>query len=244
MLNEDDIDERELRERLIYSLIRPGIRLAARSGLSLKKLTDLLRIGYFHEFRRQGHSLSDIGDALGVSVATAARLSKSLKTNFFRPEQEHELPQRIEYMLWAEPLSASRINQVLPGESEEDVRNALDLLVEEERIFEESADGEVYRLATRQGRLVREHWFSRVGALNSLLRSLIDTVEARFFEDDTPSLSRTLNFRIHPDQIGELQRFYDEEIWPTMAGLDEDAGETDHKHVQLSIFWVVSDESK
>ncbi|MFU8804062.1 MAG: hypothetical protein ACNA8W_09665 [Bradymonadaceae bacterium] len=244
MLNDKEIDEGELRERLVYSLIQPGIGLAARSGLSLKMLTKLLRIAYFHEFRSQGYSLAEICDALDISIATAARLSKSLKDNFFRPEHEHELPQRIEYMLWAEPLSASRINQVLPGEKEEDVRDALEILLRDERIEEDPNDEGTYRLVRRHGRLVRDHWFSRVGALNSLLKSLIATVEARFFAPETPSLSRTLNFRVHPEQVDELQRFYDENLWPTMARLDDEAGDEGHKHVQLSVFWVVSDQSK
>ncbi len=243
MLHQKDIDEEELRERLVYSLLGPSIRLAAASGLSLKKVTELLRIGYFHEFRRQGNSLADIGDALGVSIATAARLSKKLKSNFFRPEQEHELPQRIEYMLWAEPLSEARIKQVLPREEAQDVEEALAILLDQERIYEDPEDQGAYRLTTRRGRLVREHWYSRVGALNSLLGNLLETVEARFFSKDLPSLSRTLNFRINPDQVEELQRFYEEVLWPKMVSLDEEADEN-HHHVRLSIFWVVDEEPK
>ncbi|MBA2662802.1 MAG: hypothetical protein H0U74_10935 [Bradymonadaceae bacterium] len=244
MLGRDDIAEGELRERLVYSLIQAGIRLAARSGLSLKELTNLLRIGYFHEFRSQDYSLAEICEALDISIATAARLSKSLKTNFFQPEQEHELPQRIEYMLWAEPLSAPRINQVLPKEQEADVLAAVEILLRDGRIEEHPEHEGVYRLVARHGRLVRENWFSRVGALNSLLRNLVTTVEARFFEPEKASLSRTLNFRIHPDQVDELQRFYDEKLWPTMARLDDEAGDQGHKHVQLSVFWVVTEQSK
>jgi len=237
----EDIDDRELRERIVYSLMQPAIQMAASSALSLKELTHLLRVGYFHEFRGRGLGLSEICDALDISIATAARLSKDLKTNFFKPEKDHELPQLIEYMLWSEPLSAARIKQVLPKAEPEDVDAALEVLRRGERI--EERDG-VLRLITKRGRLVTEHWFSRVGALNSLLKNLNSVVEARFFKTEEPSLSRTLNFRISADQVEELERFYQEKLWPEMVKFDETAEGKEHKHVQLSVFWVVKDEPK
>ena len=79
---------------------------------------------------------------------------------------------------------------------------------------------------------------------NSLLKNLNSVVEARFFKSEEPSLSRTLNFRISADQVEELERFYQEKLWPEMVKFDETAEGKEHKHVQLSVFWVVKDEPK
>lgn len=239
MVWDRELEDAELAERLIYSLLRPAVRLAMRSRLPMKELIRLAKVAYFQELRALGLTLQETADALDASLPTAARLSRELKRNFLRPEIEHQLPQRIEFMLWAEPLSRARLHQVLHEHPPEDIDRALESMVESRRIAR-APGSDVFGLEAPQVRLVSDSWFVRIGSLNHILENLSHTVVARFFETETPreAFARNLNLRVPTALLGRLHSLYEEVLWTALVGLDEAAkGESDVHDVRLTFFW-------
>ena len=239
MVWDRELEEGELEERLIYALLRPAVRLAMRSRLPMKELIRLVKIAYFQELRAVGLTLQETADALDASLPTAARLSKELKRNFLKPELEHQLPQRIEFMLWAQPLSRARLHQVLTDHPAHDIDDALDVMLEDGRLAR-VGDADVFELQAPQVRMVSDRWFVRIGSLNHILDNLSQTVVTRFF-DAKPAheaFARNLNLRVPSGAIDRLHRFYEEVLWPSLVAIDETAADEDEVHdVRLTFFW-------
>lgn len=243
MVWDRELEETELAERLIYALLRPAVRLAMRGRLPMKELIRLAKVAYFQELRAMGLTLQETADALDASLPTAARLSRELKRNFLRPELEHQLPQRIEFMLWAEPLSRARLHQVLHDHPAEDIDHALERMVREQRIAR-APGSDVFALEAPQVRLVSDSWFVRIGSLNHILENLSHTVVARFFDtqDERKAFARNLNFRVPTALLGRLHSLYEEVLWTSLVGLDEAAkGESEVHDVRLTFFWHAQD---
>lgn len=241
---ERDISWEEFRDRLLYSMTKPIVKMARFFQTDLKALTHWVRTAYFHELRSSDMTLEEISDFLGVSLPTAARLSKDLKDNFYRPELEHQLPQRIEFMLWAESLSRARICQVITDREDEDIEEAIDQMLDEGRIEPDPENEDRFQLVEPEGRLVDDSWHTRIGSLNSLLENLSDTVKDRFFKNDSEAFARTVSFHMDPDQIEVLEEIYETEVWQRLVELEEEAKDVeDPVEVQLSMFWCPEDES-
>ncbi len=234
-----DLEKGELEERLIYSLLRPAVRLAMRSRLPMKELIRLAKIAYFQELRAVGLTLQETADALDASLPTAARLSKDLKRNFLRPELEHQLPQRLEFMLWAGPLSRARLHQVLTDHPPHDVDEALEAMVKEGRVAKVEG-GDAFELQAPKVRMVSDEWYARIGSLNHILDNLSQTVTTRFF-DTEPSqhaFARNLNLRVPSAILDRLHRLYEEVLWPSLVAIDEESVDQDDVHdVRLTFFW-------
>ena len=75
---EEDISEVELRRRVLFSMLGPVVRLADHFGISLRELTEWVRLAYFKDQRERGMSLSQISDKLDVSERTSKTLSRQL----------------------------------------------------------------------------------------------------------------------------------------------------------------------
>ena len=164
---------RALGDRVVYGLLRPAARVALAFGIPLKQLRERLQMAYFHEARDRGLKLREIADILDVSPRSAALLSKQLKENFLDVEAEVALPRRIEFLLWAEPLSAARIKQVLVEVDGDEVDAALDKLRDEGRIVAEPGPRGRWRVARAAFRLVDEKgWLSRLDGLDTLLATI------------------------------------------------------------------------
>lgn len=229
--------------RVLFSMLRPAAMLAASKGFPLKELTSFIRLSYFRELRDGGATLADAAGSMEVSLRTAKRLASELRSDFFVPEVEHNLARRIEFMTWAEPLSYARITQLLGNTPREDVDRALGKLVDEGRL--ERAEGRVPRYQASQlvSRLVDDAFSNRIGALNSLLQNVTETVSRRFLGLGGLAFARTLNFRIRPQDAGELRAAYDAllERLLELEGLVEDPD--DALGVRLSVVWSAIDET-
>jgi hypothetical protein len=242
------ITDDELQERVIYSLLRPAVRLARLFKVPLKDVVTWVELAYFHELKDAGFTQRDSASLFDVSTRKVAQLAARLKQNFFKPEQDEELPRRIEFMLWAGPESEGRIHQSLPGHSKEEVRHALELLVEQERAVRIDGRTVYYEVPRLEFRLYQDHWMAKIDGLNNHLFSVLDSVFGRFFPpdnqpDDERALARTLNFRIRNQDIDELRKLYEEVIFPRLRDLDEAAkaaSDEDDESVEmgLSINWA------
>ncbi len=235
--------DRELRERVVYEFLRAGAALGLSFSLSLKDVGRLLQMACFHELRASGRQLDTIGRLLGISRRKTAQMSKQLKRAFLPPERHHTLPRRIEFVLWAAPLSVAKIRQALPDTNEEAIRDALTQLIADGRVVERTGRVVVYERRTPKMRLVRDDWMSRIDALGHLVMSAGDVAHARFFAgDDEPAFARTVSMHVRPDDVAELNKLYEEIIWPRLVELDEAAEAADDAlEVDVALHWAPKD---
>lgn len=232
----------EQRARVTHAALLAAIRLAEAGAMSLKQLVGLLEMGYFERLRRQGLDLRAIADRLGVSVRTADRLSKQLKHNFADFEDEHTLPRRIEYVLWSGARTEGRILQALGEDDRAQVKHTLDRLVAAGRLVRDEGRTPRYGVARQAYRLVRDAWLARLDGLDNLLRSVGNTIEARFFRPSAPAFARTLNLHVRPADLPRLARLYEETIWAELAALDAAAeGDPDAVALDFSVLWAPHD---
>lgn len=237
-----DIDENELRRRVLHALGQPLVRLARAFGTPLADTLTGLRMTYFQQLKDSGVTLREIGELLGVSERQAKRLQQQLREQFFDVDQAHALPLRIEFMLWATSMSRARVKQLLSGHAAADVDAAIDALLRDGRIIEES--GRTPRLSPSRAvnNLVRDTWIARVGGLNSLFGNLADVVYGRFFKNEPRAFARTMTFLVSDADFAELQRIFAEELVPRIAAMDakaRDAGTG--TSVRLSLLWAPFD---
>ncbi|MCA9520419.1 MAG: hypothetical protein KC609_05585 [Myxococcales bacterium] len=229
----------ELLERVLYSLLKPVVKLARVNGISSKALAAWVQLAYFHDLRRSGLTMAEACERLDISMRTASRLSKQLKQDFFRPEREHQLPRQIEFMLWLQPLSEARLEQALPGVERDEIRAALETLIAEKRIVEQRGRTTTYSAASSTDRLVRPGWMARIGGLNSLLSTVLNAIYGRFFGNGAPTFARNLSLRILRDDVSRLNQLYETTIWPELAALDERAeGRDDALPLSFALLWA------
>ncbi len=231
-------ERRELEQHVLYAMLRPVVRLAHRLTVPLKELGQWAEVGYFHELRRQNLKMREISEALEISMRKAALLSRQLKDGFFEPER-YGLARRIEFMIWAEPMSLVRVQQHLSDVPPDEVAIALEQLVEEGRVT--SVDGRVvtYRVTSGSSRLVRGSWIAKLDALNQLLDTVSAAIQGRFFDEDPAALARNLELRVRRQDLDRLRALYEEVIFTELAELDEQAhGDPDSVAVDFAVCWA------
>ena len=186
--------------------------------------------------------VKDAQQVMGVSSSKSALLSKQLKQHFLQAEHAHELPRRIEYLIWAEPLTMAKLNQIMPEVERADLERALATLLKEERIAEQDRGGDVvYTLEIRHARRVWDNVLARLDGLNNALKSVSDAVFGRFFgAEPQHAFARTLTFHLRKADRHKLNQFYEEQLFPFIKSLN-DAAEADTGEVEVtsvSVFWA------
>ncbi|MCA9564059.1 MAG: hypothetical protein KC561_11255 [Myxococcales bacterium] len=231
-------DDQLLNHRIVYSMLVPAIRVGLHVGLPLKDLTNLLQLAAFQILRDKSDTLDTIADIMSVSKRTAARLSRRLKTEFFDPDREHDLPRQIEFLLWSTPLSRVKLRQALRELDPVDVDAALDNLLSQGRVRLTEGRTPIFEVVRSAERLPRDDWRARIGGLNSLMTTVADTVRGRFFKSDQSSFARTLIFRASPEGLERLRKLYEETIWPVAREIEEETGSSsDAAPISMSVLW-------
>jgi len=182
--------------------------------------------------------MREMAELLSVSMSKVGLLSKQLKEHFIEPELEHGVGRQILSLLWAAPLTEARIAQALDEFDEDDVRHALERLIEEGRIRRIEGRTEHYELTSEAHRLSTDAWMAKIDGLNTLMDSVTSAIRARFEREDPRALVRNLAFRVRVEDIDELQNFYQDVIFPKIVELDNavDADETSVP-IRMSVLW-------
>lgn len=201
-------DAVELPSRLVFSLLTAAVRVAARVGMPLNRLTALLRSAYFLEYRRRHpRDLATVAEKLGVSVRTAGTLNRQLDDEFFRAETSVEpirlvtgellgAPADREALATATGLDASEIDRV--------VRRLLEL-----GWVDEAADGAL----TLSGRLrvfMTTDLARRLDGVNHQAALVADSVWSRFVRGEEDAAGgRSWFFAARPEDVAEaMQRTF------------------------------------
>lgn len=233
------IPREELERRVLYTMLAPCVDLARGFSLPLKELGHLVETAYYHELKRAGLKQSDAADVLGVSSRKVVTLSRQLKEIFRAVELEGTLPRKIEFLLWTGPQTEGRLRQFFHEHEDEEIEQALGTLLSEGRVKKLNKRPAEYLVEGRHFRLYRENWIARLDGLNNLLGNVRDVIRARFFERDERAFARTLNFRLRPEDLEELQALYEQVIWPKITELEgrvEASQEADA--FNLSVMWA------
>ncbi len=231
--------------RVIYSLMKPIVKLAAANQIEMSELGPWLQVAYFHALKEQGFKMRQMSSVMGLSMRKIAMLSKKLKQNFLRPEEEVELPRQIEFMLWAEPLSSARLTQGLPDASEEAVLNAIEILLAEDRIKVVSGRVPLYSISSTKRRIVGREWKGKIDGLNHVMNTVYNATYGKLLKDDERAFARTLQMHICEDDVEKLTTFYSETVFPFLVQLDADAAKsTSPIPFDVSLLWAPSDYSQ
>ena len=168
-----DLELEELQTRIVYAIIQASASLSATFGFGLKTFERLAHMAAFHVLRRQRFDLNQIAQHLKVSRRKVDLLSRVLKDHFFdqfvAPEDGEALQRRIEFMLWAQPMSAARLKQVMPKVANADIDSALESLAQAGRVAHTQGEYTITHGASPS----RDHWLARLGGIvANLKRSL------------------------------------------------------------------------
>lgn len=257
-----DMDPRELQQRLVYTLFLPAVTLAMRFKLPLSWMKRTMETAYFQQAREAGLSLKDICALMDISISKSALLSKQLKEGFIaglKEEQDEsfdeqealsqlDLSARIEYMLWAGPLTLPRLNQILPQERFIDIEDALKSLIDAGRV-QKRRQGLYPRyelvIDERQGQ-----WMRTLARLNWLRRAVTPlslATHSRFApQDKQPDANlHAHQIKIRPEDIKLVQEFFDSELTQLVEELQRKAQDDPRAiKVSLSAFWAAQEAEK
>jgi hypothetical protein len=240
---ERPLTERELALHVLFAMLRLPVGLASELQIQLKELSEWSETAYFYELRSRGLKMREISEELDISMRKAAQLSKQLKERFFEATRQ-SLARRIEFMLWAEPMSLVRVQQALSEEEPEAVVEALGVLVSAGRVIEQPGRVTSYAIASRESRQVRSSWVAKIDGLNQLLSTVSHAVRARLFRGDERAMVRNLQLRIRPEDIPQLKALYEEVIWERLRLLDERAAACeDAVPLNFAICWAPEPET-
>ena len=236
------MNPKELNRRIIFSMLKPAIKLSAHFQIPLKEITQWVEIAYFQEIRGNSSTLQEVKGRLRVGMSKVSELSKKLKTNFFQAQKNLALSRRIEFMLWNAPLSKARIQQVLTDVDPEDIEEVLEKLTATGRLKIQKGRVIQYTVVKSESRIVRDNIMARIDGLNNLLDPVCNAVFGRFFNNEPKTFARVLSFRVRKKDFFQLEEIYSKNIWEPLVKLDEAAhGDPDSDAMELAICWAPYD---
>lgn len=228
----------EFGKRVVFSMLKPAAAIADRLGLSMADFVQLAQVAVYLQKRSRGMTIAQMADELEVSSRTLDRLIKSMRENFFSPEQEHELPRQLEFLLWSQPMSVARLCQLLPSSTPQEIEEAIEILLDTERVAVSEGRTTSYTVTRRANRILDDGLAARIDGLNNMLSTIRDTVARRFFDDDPRAGARTVALRIRPEDLAAIEQLYEEAVWPRLVELDQKAeAREDAIEVGLTLVW-------
>ncbi len=216
------VNVREMQLRLVYSLLKPGVRAAARFGIPIRALGELLRLAYFEHLSRSGMSVADIAKRFGQTPRHMRSLQQRLKEDFFRAERDVGLAREVEAMVAEKSPREEELMAALATWDRDEVRAAVAELIEEERI-ERDPEGRLH-MARQYVVLRSDEFHHRIDSLNHLLDGTYRAVLHRLvFDDRETALMKTISFSALPEELTAFVQRLEGELRRELAALDERA---------------------
>lgn len=194
----------ELASRLVYSLLRAAVRVAARFRMPMDRFVQLSQVAYFEEHRhRAPKDLARVAQALDLSLRTAGTLNRrGKKDEFFRPEREIEPLRRVAAALKRGPKTQRALEQSLTDIEPPQLQRALEVLLENEWVEQQ---GQRYALRSGIRSYVHDDMGRRIDGLNRQMDVLASSVWARFVtQDERPGLGRTWVFSAREEDLAPM----------------------------------------
>ena len=104
----------DLPSRIVFALLRGPVRLAARIGMPLKAVVNLIRLAYYQELReRHPRDRKAVAEKLGISLRTAAALGAQVKAGITLPEEVHGFHRVVRERIDTRPQSRAALLDAL-----------------------------------------------------------------------------------------------------------------------------------
>jgi len=239
------VNQSERKNRIVFSLMMLPAKMANEFELSLKDTKHWLETAHFHTLRQKGRTLKEIAKHLKIGSRKTSQLSEKLRKNFLLAEHDFGLPRRIEYLVWGEPISRKRVQQLLGSEYEvSEINEAIDQLVQQKRIQStkplqgRGIGKELFELSRKEARLYEDGFLSRIDGLNHLVDTFYSVILQRFVKDNKSAFARTLTLRIPVEGGDEMLAELYESIFESLSKIENRIGDKPSKAIDLSIFWA------
>lgn len=188
-----------LASRLVYSLLKPAVKVAAKANLPMGEVLDLLQLAYFEEMRRHHpRELSAIAERLDLSLRSVSTLNRRLKEAFFAAETQVQPARRIAAILLDGPKTIAELKRAAPEMGERSVKSAVDFLRGNGWVELEKRR---YQLSSRLRSYIDESITRRIDGLNNQMDILAASVWRRFIEGDDTAIGRSWVFAARPEDI-------------------------------------------
>lgn len=208
--------------RLIYSLMKPVARAAARFEVSIALLGDLLRVAYFevllHEY---GLSMSEIARRFGQTERHMRTLARRLQGDFYSPEREVGLVREVERSIAAANPTRAQLRKQLQVWPAGEIEAAVDQLLREDRIVDDGA-----RLSTSKRYVVfrSDSFPRRIDALNHFLGGAYQAILQRLiFDNKRTAMIKTMTFAARPEDLQSYVARLEGDLRRELAALEEQA---------------------
>lgn len=211
----------EMQLRLVYSLLKPAVRMAGRFHLPVKALTELVRLAYYEQLTREGLTTAAIAERFGQTPRHLRSLAQRLNSDFFAAERAVGLVREVEALIATESTE-ERVIEKLPAWEPAEIRRAIRVLVDEERV-EQAADGRLLP-ARRYVVFASEKFVHRIDALNHFLDGVYHAVVQRLILDDQEtSMMKTMSFAAIRGQLTSFREWISGSLRRELGELDEAA---------------------
>lgn len=213
---------RKAQLRLVYSLLKPVVRAAARFHVPMRTVSELVRLAYFEHLQHEGLTQAAIGRRLGQTDRHMRSLAKRLKGDFFEAEHEVGVVRELENLIASARPRANELRAKLPGVDAEELQRALAVLEDEGRI-ERSSDGRLQAPA-RYHVLSSEQFHHRIDALNHYLDGMYRAVLHRLvFDERDGAMVKAISFTALPEALHKFVARFEGELRREIATLEEEA---------------------
>jgi hypothetical protein len=227
---------RDKQLRLVYSLLKPALRVAARFNVPIRTLSELLRLAYYETLSREGLSSEVIAERFGQTPRHMRTLAQKLRGDFFAAEQDIGLVREVEDAIATGAGTLAQIAEVIKGVPRADIERAVESLLSEQRV--EKHD-ERWRIGTRYAVLASEQFQHRIDALNHYLDASVRAVVQRLVHDDRhTAMIKTISFGAEPDELRAYLDRLEGELRREIGRLDESAtfaGATDRFALSITL---------
>ena len=220
---------REAQLRLLYSLLKPVVRAAARFHIPMRTVSELVRLAYFEHLQREGLTQLEIGKRFGQTDRHMRSLAKRLKGDFFAAEQDVGLVREIENWVAASHPRLDELSGKFPDVDAAELDRAVTVLTNEGRI--ELGPDQRLQAPARYHVLSSDQFHHRVDALNHFLDGMYRSVLHRLvFDDREGSMVKAISFTAIPISLQAFMTRFEGELRRSIAALEEEAefqGKTD-----------------
>lgn len=212
---------RQAQLRLVYSLLKPAVRAAARFHVPMRTLAELLRLAYFEHLRRDGLTQAQIAARLGQTDRHMRSLARRLKGDFFAAEHEVGLVRAVEDLVASERPRPGEVAARFPDVEPAVIEDALAALSAEGRI-ETSPDGRLQAPA-RYHVLSSDQFQHRVDALNHFLDGVYGAVVHRLVLDEREGcMIKTISFTAAPTTLQAFLVRFEGALRRDIAAIEEE----------------------
>lgn len=213
---------RDKQLRVVYSLLKPALRMAARFGVPMRTVSELVRLGYYEVLARDGASAESIAEQLGQSSRHVRSLARRLRSDFFSAETRIGLTREIEDRVAAKSPTERELRRSLGSYPTDAVTEAVENLLRDRRI-ERDERGNL-KTGHRYVVLASDQLPQRVDALNHFLDGVYRAVLERLIHDERrTAMIKTITFTARAEELHAYLQRLEGDLRRELANLEESA---------------------